>query len=496
MSKKYFTKRLIVLATVLLLAWVGISCKSKKPTEGGFELERPDDKVTNVGGSDGMLNEEQKAGYNNEMLHIRLLADSMDGEAYYRSPVVVTYNDNKGIAMFLEKRYGAGGVDDVGVDGNARVDIIYFANNRGGNELNYGEGSGNIVGLGSSAKNDFTLSKASAVVFANGNEITVVAASGSGAMPERNGLVSEVKIIKGTAGSDSITWSSDWTDLNITYTPDGASEALTGSEAIKAYVGEKVNANYNSIYTRWGKGKIDGQKFVLPLTLIQKNGTANVTQGLLVLYSEDAGATWKFGPSHNFDQNTYKIATGLSVSGTTVTLAAVPNVTKDKVAKPIGIYTATLEDASAAKKDITQAGQSSFNDSENNFEIAKGTDGSAYFINTRNRTGQYMNGFVINELLTLAVLSDADKLQENSAMQMSKACGIGSVAVLKDGTIVTVAEEAFAEGSGEGENRFNVVQRRFTRGYLDARVVNNESKIRVDDEYYNPNLGGLGGGNN
>ena len=475
--------KLIILATALLLAWGGVSCK-KKPTgaDGGFTLTKPDDKDRVIGGSDGMLPADQVGNYNNEMLNIRTIANSMDGVAYYRSPVVVPYNGNKGFAMFLEKRYGAGGVDDVGVDGNAKVDIICFANNKGGNGLKYADGDEAIIG--SSAKNDFTKSKASPVVFVNGDKITVVAASGSGAMPENNGLKSEVKIITGTAGADAITWSGDWADLNISYS------GKSGSEAIKAYVKEKVNAKYNSIYTRWGQGKVDNQKFVLPLTLIQKNGTVNVTQGLLILYSEDGGTSWKFGPSHDFDQQTYKIATGLSVSGNSIRLAAVPAVARTTTPKPIGIYTATLEDASTAKKGITEVGKSTFLDSENNFEIAKGSDAS-YFINTRNRTGQYMNGFVINEQLTLAVLKNADNLEEDYYMTMAKAAGNGSVVVLADGTIVTLAEEAFSEDSKAGENRFNVVQRRFTKGYVDARKTDNGSKILKAEEFYNPQLGGL-----
>ena len=74
---KQISTRLIVLATILLLAWVGISCKNKRPTEAtDADLVRPDNKDDEVGTSDGMIdssNTELWEKYKNEMINIRLV---------------------------------------------------------------------------------------------------------------------------------------------------------------------------------------------------------------------------------------------------------------------------------------------------------------------------------------------------------------------------------------------------------------------------------------
>ena len=58
---------------------------------------------------------------------------------------------------------------------------------------------------------------------------------------------------------------------------------------------------------------------------------------------------------------------------------------------------------------------------------------------------------------------------------------------MADGTIVTIAEEAFTEGSTTRETKFNIVQRRFTPGYMVARQTDSEnpSRIREPERYYN-----------
>ena len=489
LKKSYFMKRLIILATALLFVWVGISCK-KGPTsveEGG--LVRPEDKVDVIETPDGMLTPELQEKYTNEMIHIRLISDSSDGVAYYRTPVVITYGNNnkKSMAIFYEKRYGQGGENDVGVDGQAKVDIVYMANDRGGDGLVYdpkGMGNDKIVGNESSASEGAQYSKGSPVVFSKGNEISVVAAAGAGAAPDKTGRgESEIKIAKGTASGSSISFGK-WEELNIT------NNGKSGSEAIREYANEKMkatllkNGGKLALYTRWGQGKMDGDKWVLPLIVIQKINGGVGEQGALVLYSTNAGASWEFGPSVVFPIQDYRSALGLSVSGDTVKLAAVPRVYDTKVSKPIGIYEGQLNGGGT----LTLKSKSSFVDSENNYEMSKSKDGNnSYFINTRSRSGININGFIMNQMLTLALLDgNGDTLKSVHDMAISSISGSGSVAVLEDGTIVTVAEECFAAYVKQGENRFNIVQRRFTQEYAKSR-----DKVNANEEYYNTDYGRL-----
>lgn len=459
----------------LLLVLVGISCK-KKPTEaGGMELRAPDDKTDVIGG-DGKIDNltpEQLEKYNNEMINIRLISDSSDGVAYYRAPVIVTYGANgMGMGIFYEKRFGQGGADDVGVDGRAKTDIVFMANGRGGDNLTYS--SDTKVGSDPSASEGSQYSKASAVVFAKGNNISVVAASGAGTMPIGDRGVSEIKISKGTASGDTITFG-NWEELNIKYT-NGSTE-YSGSEAIREYV--KKIGDYNSLYTRWGQGKMDsaGTKWILPLKFRKRddNGSWNANVGgILILYSENSGTDWKFGPYINLNGTGYADAIGLSVKDNTVKLALTPQNPHN----PVGIFSGTLSDYSSNPTAATGITPSGIQDSQNNFEM-----NAPYFINTRERSSRQINGFLVNKKLTIASLSgEADSLQEQTSMLMSRLAGSGSVAVLSDTTIVTIAEEAFAEQVREGENRFNIVQRRFTKGYVESHA-----RINENEEYYNPN---------
>ena len=491
LKKSYFMKRLIILATALLFVWVGISCK-KGPTsveEGG--LVRPPNKEDAIETPDGMLTPELQEKYKDEMIHIRLISDSSDGVAYYRTPVVITYGNNnkKSMAIFYEKRYGQGGENDVGVDGQAKVDIVYMANDRGGDGLSYdpkGMGNDKMVGNEPSASEGAQYSKGSPVVFSKGNEISVVAAAGAGAAPDKTGRgESEIKIAKGTAKESSISFGK-WEELNIT------NKGKSGSEAIREYANEKMkatllkNGGKLALYTRWGQGKMDGDKWVLPLIVIQKINGGVGEQGALVLYSTNAGASWEFGPSVVFPIQDYRSALGLSVSGNgnTVKLAAVPRVYDTKVPKPIGIYEGQLKGG----EELKLISKSSFVDSENNYEMSKSKDGNnSYFINTRSRSGININGFIMNQMLTLAVLDgNGDTLQSVHDMAISSISGSGSVAVLEDGTIVTVAEECFAAYVKQGENRFNIVQRRFTQEYAKSR-----DKVNANEEYYNTDYGRL-----
>ena len=477
-------KKIIILMAALLLVLVGISCGGDKPTEeGGIVLKKPDNKENIIDNPDGMLRPDQLSLFDDTMVNVRLIADSGSG-AYYRAPVIITYgganqNQRKSMAVFMEKRYGAGGVGDVGVDGNAKTDIIYMANDRGGDSLDYSKDY--IVGKAGESANTHgaEYSRASAVVFvhSDGINISVVAAAGTGNMGtiSKNGSgKSEVKISKGTASGSMINFN-EWKDLNITY------NSLKGSDAILEYA-KQINDKFNAFYTRWGQGKVDGQNWILPLKLMERKSDNSLgAQAVLVLYSENEGGEWKFGPYLTLgvelgtDRAAYNEATGLSVIGNTFKVALVPR----NPGSYIGIARGTFEDCSSEPKVLDRVGSSSFVDSYNNFEMH-----SPYFINTRERSAMSYNSFIVNKKLTIAILSDpADNLQEQKSMMMSRVSGSGSVAVLADNTIVTIAEEAFAENSTVGENRYNLVQRRFTRGYVEKR-----DRIADGEEYFNPNL--------
>ena len=503
MRKQSTKTRLMILATALLLVWVGVSCKSNsKPTEGGgMDLNKP--QVTNIiDNPGGLLNDDELDKWNDVMIQIRLLAVSEDG-GYRRSPVIATFGKLNGadkkhkIITVMEKRFGRSGERDVAIDGNSRVQLMYQYSPNGGNEF----GDEFVIGP---AADEPSLSRGSPVVFVGSDDTTVgvVAAAGGGMYGN-----SEIKIIKGTAGSgNTISWNGEWADLKFT---DEALKKVTNTNAtnnanaaILAYIKQKMdgtslqgkggNFTANAFYLKSGVGGVNGNKWVLAVTALDISIGSHGNFGILVLYSEDAGATWNFGPYAkpegggqtvpwwpNDTSSDYRESQVVAFDGTKVTVVASPNTIHNR--EPRGMYSFSgnyNEDKELTKK-ITK-----ITEATGGIGLAQDTkDTSAYYlINTRKRVNEY------NKILTIAKTT-LDMDSASVEMKMTGVSGVGSVAVLGDGSLVTIAEEAFAEGSRENETKFNIVQRRFTPGYMNARVndsnLENKGMIIKPERYYN-----------
>ena len=501
-KRKQSTKtRLMILATALLLVWVGVSCKSNsKPTEGGgMDLNKP--QVTNIiDNPGGLLNDDELDKWNDVMIQIRLLAVSEDG-GYRRSPVIATFGKLNGadkkhkIITVMEKRFGRSGERDVAIDGNSRVQLMYQYSPNGGNEF----GDEFVIGP---AADEPSLSRGAPVVFVGGDDTTVgvVAAAGGGMYGN-----SEIKIIKGTAGSgNTITWNGEWADLKFT---DTALQKVTDTNAtnnanaaILAYIKQKMdrtslqgkggNFTANAFYLKSGLGGVNGQNWVLAVTALDINISSHGNFGILVLYSEDAGATWKFGPYAkpkggadtvpwwpNDTSSDYRESQVVAFDGSKVTVVAAPNTIHDSQPREMYSFSGTYNADEELQLTLT-----GIKEATGGIGLAQDTkDTSAYYlINTRKRVAQY------NKITTIAKTT-LDMGAESLAMKMTGVGGACSVAVLGDGSIVTMLEEAFAEGSTVGETKFNIVQRRFTPGYMNARLSDpdNPGMIIKPERYYN-----------
>ena len=477
MRKQSTKTRLMILATALLLVWVGISCKNNRPTtDGGLDLKRPDDTVNVISNAGGLLNDSELGNWDNKMIQIRLLAES-DETSYKRNPVIATLDgdvNGSGIVTVFERRkVGTAGDRDVAINGSSLVELAYQYSPNGGNEF----GAEGVIG---EEATDPTLSRGAPVVFTtpNSKTVAVVAAAGSGFYGFRT-PGSEIKIIKGDAvggGANTINWQT-WEELNITH------NNYKGSEAIREYVKEKIDANYTTIYLKSGQGQISGNIWVLTLIVADHKENVHGYFGALVIYSSDGGVTWNFGPykKHQgsnsvpwwpYDSSSdYREARGVLFDGNTVTAMAAPEAIGDSTPKPLALYKGTYN--SQGEMTLTTTG---IVDATAGFELAKDTKDSSkyYFINTRKRTTSY------NKILTIAeVSSDVNLI--GAEMKMTGVSGVGSVAVLADGSLVTIAEEAFTLGSTTRETKFNIVQRRFTPGYMKAN-----SMIIGDERYFNP----------
>ena len=504
MTKRFLT-RLMVLATALLLVLVGISCKSnnRPSSDDNLDLKRPDDTINTITNAGGLLRDDELNSWNDAMIQIRLLAVSEDG-GYRRSPVIATFGNLDGgkkhkILTVMEKRFGRSGDRDVAIDGNSRVQIMY----------QYSQDSGNTFGdefvIGAPA-DEPTLSRGAPVVFVgNDDTVGVVAAAGGGMYGN-----SQLKITKATAGNSqdgSILWS-DWADLTFAQGEldkvNDKSVTNDVNKAILAYINQKMKGTAmqdsrrptfeaNAFYLKSGLGGVNGQKWVLAVTALDINLSSHGYFGILVLYSEDAGATWKFGPyakPHGglekvnwwpYDASSdYRESQVVAFDGSKVTIVAAPNTIHDSQPDPMFVFSGQYNQPDT---ELTES-RTGITEATGGIGLAQNPNNTSeyYLINTRKRVAQY------NKILTIAKTT-LDMNVGNPEMRMTGVSGVGSVAVLGDGSLVTIAEEAFAEGSSVGETKFNIVQRRFTPGYMTARQsdTDNLNMIREPERYYNPN---------
>ena len=499
MRKQSTKTRLMILATALLLAWVGISCKSNnRPTgdDNNLDLVIPGGNtniVTPIDNAGGLLNDNELGNWNDAMIQIRLLAVSDDG-GYKRNPAIATFGDLSGkkykFITVIEKRFGDSGLGDVGIDGKATTELIYQFSGDSGNTIS-GEAT-----IGQSAANDPTLSRGAPVIFpgSDGSTVGIVAAAGGGMYGN-----SKIKIIKGTAGADTaagITWNSDgeeggWKDLTLT---EEAKNKINNRDAkndanadILAYIRQVMgDSGFNAFYLRSGVGGVSGDTWVLGVVALKINYGTYQYFGLLTLYSEDKGETWNFGPYAKMQDSgrsrggerlsDYREGQVAAFDGSTVTLVACP-MTFDNgyTSRNMFVFTGPYnQDVELTKT------ESPIVDATSGFGLAQDTKNSKYyFINVRKRVDMGAA-----RILTIAETTK-DLTSAGVEMKLTGVSGVGSVAVLGDGSLVTIAEEAHAEGSSASQTKFNIVQRRFTQGYINARASDNNGKVLKDEEYYN-----------
>ena len=482
--------KLFILIAVLLFAWVGASCKSKNVPggEGGMDINKPDDTDRTKGNVNdkGLLPPEKQNAFNDEMLLIQLLAVSEDG-GYFRNPVVaaVNGNDSGKIITVMEKRYGKFTLNDVAVDGSTKVELVYLVSEKAGSGITPSAQPA-VVGKGVS-DDPRTQSRGVPVVFTKTNDssVLVVAAGGTGfvgtAKGDKDG--SKIYTISGTLAGTSVNWKNEG-EIKIVVTNSSDNKVTTnGTEAILTYAREKFKEpKVNSVYLSSGVGVVDGNTYVLPLVVSHVDNQGYVARdayfGTVVIYSED-GQTWRLGAYRKPEgqewgsggySSTYREAKGIVIpESSKITIAARPNCYYDKRYPKgnIGLYTGSYKEQTELRI------STGVEDAMGSFEFtSNGAD--YYLINTRDRETS-----VYNKKLVIAKTDKEAKTSANE-MIMTAVSGGGSAVALSDNSIITICEEAFVLGSTREERKFNVVLRRFTKGYLENNI-----NIPKKDRYYN-----------
>ena len=473
--------KLFILIAVLLFAWVGASCKNKNVPggEGGMDINRPDNtnRVDGIADDKGLLPVDKQGNFNTEMLLIQLLAVSEDG-GYYRNPVVAAVNGNNSgkIITVMEKRYGKFTLNDVAVDGSTKVELVYLVSAKAGSGI-----TAQPVVVGKGVSDDpRTQSRGVPVVFTKKTDssVLVVAAGGTGFVGTAKGDKEGSKIytISGTLNGTSVNWKNEG-EIKIT----NDNKPLQGTEAILTYAREKFgNPNVNSVYLSSGVGVVDGNTYVLPLVVSHVDNQGYIARdayfGTVVIYSED-GQTWHLGAYKRWQgaewayggySSTYREAKGITSTGSgKITIAARPNCYFHYPVWDIGLYTGDYK----TQTELTLS--TGVKDAMGSFEFTS-NGANYYLINTRDRETS-----VYNKKLVIAKTDKEAKTSANE-MIMTAVSGGGSAVALSDNSIITICEEAFVLGSTREERKFNVVLRRFTKGYLENNI-----NIPKKDRYYN-----------
>lgn len=480
--------KLFILIAVLLFAWVGASCKNKNVPggEGGMDINRPDNtnRVDGIADDKGLLPVDKQGNFNTEMLLIQLLAVSEDG-GYYRNPVVAAVNGNNSgkIITVMEKRYGKFTLNDVAVDGSTKVELVYLVSAKAGSGITAQPA---VVGKGVS-DDPRTQSRGVPVVFTKKTDssVLVVAAGGTGFVGTAKGDTDGSKIytISGTLAGTSVNWKNEG-EIKIVVTNNSDNKVTTnGTEAILTYAREKFKEpKVNSVYLSSGVGVVDGNTYVLPLVVSHIDNQGYVARdayfGTVVIYSDD-GQTWSLGAYKKWQgaewgsggySSTYREVKGInSTSSGKITIAARPNCYYDKRYPKgnIGLYTGDY------KTQTELSLSTGVEDAMGSLELtSNGAD--YYLINTRDRETS-----VYNKKLVIAKTDKEAKTSANE-MIMTAVSGGGSAVALSDNSIITICEEAFVLGSTREERKFNLVLRRFTKGYLENNI-----NIPKKDRYYN-----------
>ena len=189
---------------------------------------------------------------------------SVGGQAYFRNPVIVVMG-TKGsdVVVFGEKRYKSLGADnDIGVDGNTAVDIVYISSTDSGKKW----GAASIVGRQAGQEATVENAVAAPVVFkVNDSTVVVVASGGVGLSRvsqtyDARGKESKLMYAVGTYVNGSFQWTKEWTEMTK------VKEAIT--EASSTFGTAKQFAVHS------GKGVVNGTTLYLAVTVSDQGNSS------------------------------------------------------------------------------------------------------------------------------------------------------------------------------------------------------------------------------
>ena len=286
------SKKIIYLLSLLMaLSLVFASCK--KNAAGTGDLTPPP--VDNETGKEdanqntGLFEEWSKIPQDTFIKEYEIFQN--DGTDFYRNPVLVSMGDGR-VFLFAELRYRrAGAANDVGIDGEGAVDIVYRVSENSGYDWD-----SQTYFVVKNSENITDAHGAPNVFLLNNTTIVVVASAGSGigrtAKAVGDKPASRVDYAIGTINGKTISWT-DWKEVQT------SDNILTKISQVNA--GGTGGEKLNQYATVPGRGLVlnSGSSILLSLVIANQgttqDGQVRELMGRYVLQGQISGnsITWK-----------------------------------------------------------------------------------------------------------------------------------------------------------------------------------------------------------
>ena len=262
------SKKIIYLLSLLMaLSLMFASCK--KNAAGTGDLTKPP--VDNETGKEdanqdtGLFEEWSKIPKDTFIKEYEIFQN--DGTDFYRNPVLVSMGDGR-VFLFAELRYRrTGAANDVGIDGEGAVDIVYRVSENSGydwdSQTYYVVRNSQEIKDAHGAPNVFLLGN---------DKIAVVASAGSGigrtGTLADNKEASRVDYTIGTINGKTISWT-DWKSVEL----NGGSKILDKIKTVKAIKNGSSSEVFNQYATVPGRGFVENNTVLLSLVIANQGRT-------------------------------------------------------------------------------------------------------------------------------------------------------------------------------------------------------------------------------
>ena len=474
------SKKIIYLLSLLMaLSLVFASCKKNGgPTAPGGDLNKEDEIKNETGGLiDSWENLKDKT-----IINDYAVVNETGGD-YYRNPVIVALG-GANVLIITEKRIQyPGSANDIGVNGEKPVDLVYLLSTDGGDNFN----AATVIGTSSESDPANTAVSAPVVYYekpSSGNtaKIFIIASAGSGisrtgteytSRNPKSKLKYIVGDVNGLDGKATVNFTAGWKDLSV----DTANEIKD-----------------KQFGTHSGRGiyKTPGSVLVLPIITADQGvnypGTPKEMMG--VAFYEVNGVSSGtltigslIGSTTSFSQGTvnfsvYKEAKAVEWDNSKLVYLAVPNPTGGD--GKIGKGDSTGNNNVKATTIPGSEGSFGFLKLTGSWYGADQYDPSKY----KTQNGQNVGGASGNqagkdEVLFSHVTTPAgenhmrllDPVQyepQTKSLRIAKTGKSSSIDVLPDGTIIVAAEKE-RNTAAEGL-KFNIFFSRYTQSYLSSQL--------------------------